>query len=56
MDVVFLRPKPDALIYFTDSSGNILSGPLTTGKVVLRSPKNNTLTVTVESTGQILVQ
>lgn len=63
MDVTFLRPNPDASIYFTDISGvfvgkSPLISPFTgyfTGKVVLLSPKGKTLYVTIESTGQVLV-
>jgi len=56
MNVTFLRPNPDATIIFTDSSGNTLAGPSSTGKVVLTSPKGNTSTITIESTGQVNVQ
>ncbi len=56
MHVTFLRPNPDAIIYFTDVSGNILSGPSNTGKVTLISPKGNTINVIIEKTGQVLVQ
>lgn len=56
MDVTFLRPNPDAVIYFTNNGGNNVTGPTLTGKVVLTSPKNKTLTVTIESTGQVLTQ
>ena len=65
MDVTFLRPNPDAKIFFTDSNTpsnfmgkSPLISPFTgylTGKVVLRSPKGKTLYVTIESTGQVLV-
>ena len=56
MNVTFLRPNPDAGIYFTDNGGQIKVGPSLTGKVVLSSPSGKTLTVTIESTGQVLVQ
>lgn len=56
MHITFLRPNPDATIYFTDVSGNILSGPANTGKVVLTSLKGNTINVIIEKTGQVLVQ
>ena len=55
MDVVFLRPNPDANINFTNNGGSIVVGPSLTGKIVLISAKGNTLTITVESTGQVLV-
>ena len=56
MNITFLRPNPDATIIFTDSGGTTLSGPSTTGKVTLTSPKGNTSTITIESTGQINIQ
>ena len=56
MDVTFLRPNPDARIYFTNGGGQIVVGPSLTGKVVLTSKKGNTVTVTIESTGQVSVQ
>lgn len=56
MDVTFLRPNPDASIYFSNSTGQIKVGPSLTGKIILSSQSGKTLTVTVESTGQVLVQ
>src|SRR3989344_223528 len=56
MDITFLRPNPDACIYFTNNGGQIKVGPSLTGKVVLTSPKGKTLTVRIESMGQVLVQ
>ena len=56
MDVTFLRPNPDARIYFSNSSGVILAGPSLTGKIILTSPKGKSLTITVESTGQVSVE
>ncbi len=56
LDITFLRPNTDANIYFTDINGTILSGPVSTGKVRLISPKGKTLTVEVQSTGQISIQ
>jgi hypothetical protein len=55
MDVTFLRPVPDATIIFTDSSLNTIESAIT-GKVVLKSPKNKTVNVTIQSTGQVSVQ
>ncbi|MSU45168.1 MAG: type II secretion system protein [Candidatus Zambryskibacteria bacterium] len=56
LHITFLRPNPDATIIFANSS-NVTQGisPLT-GKVRLTSGKGVTLTVTVESTGQVSVQ
>lgn len=55
MDITFLRPNTDARINFTNNGGGIVVGPSNTGKVVLVSRKGSTLTITVESTGQVLV-
>lgn len=55
IDVTFLRPNPDAVINFINGSGSIVLGPSLTGKIILTSPKGRTLTLTVESTGQVLV-
>lgn len=53
MHITFLRPNPDARIYFTGT--NPMVGPSLTGKVILTSPRGRTLTVTIESTGQVFV-
>ena len=55
LQVTYLRPNPDGRISFTDSAGNSVGSSLT-GKIILRSPKGKTGTVTIESTGQISVQ
>ncbi len=52
--VLFLRPNPDARIYFTDSVGGLLSA--TTGKIQLVSKKGTNKYVIIENTGQIVVQ
>ena len=55
MTVTYTRPNPDASINFLNNGGQIkASSP--TGKVTLTSPKLKTLTVTIESTGQVSVQ
>ncbi len=56
VDITFLRPDTDAIIYFSDISGSIILGPHTSGRVILISPKGKYSAITVESTGQILVQ
>jgi prepilin-type N-terminal cleavage/methylation domain-containing protein len=56
ISVTFLRPNPDARIRFTNSSGVVVAGPSLTGKVNVRSPGGDTVTLTIESTGQVLVQ
>jgi len=55
MQISFLRPNPDATILFV-TSGGVVVEPALTGKVILRSPKGTTATVTIGSTGQISVQ
>ena len=56
MSINFLRPNPDARIYFINSAGTVTSGPLAYGRIQLRSSKGNFTYVTIESTGQIIVQ
>ncbi len=55
MQIVFLRPNPDATINFVTSGGAIIGSPAT-GKVVLISPKGKTSTITILSTSQISIQ
>jgi type II secretory pathway pseudopilin PulG len=55
INVTFLRPNPDANIIFTNNGGINVGGQSLTGKVVLMSAKGKTLTITIESTGQVLV-
>lgn len=55
MHITFLRPNPDARVNFTDNSGNV-TGPYSLGKVVLSSPRGKSASVSVDNTGQILVQ
>ena len=56
MHVTFLRPNPDAVIYFANSSGTVTFSNQLTGKVRLISRAGKTLDITVENTGQILAQ
>lgn len=56
MSINFLRPNPDARIYFVNSSGVVVSGPISYGRVQLRSPKGTFSYVIIESTGQVVVQ
>ncbi len=56
MSINFLRPNPDGRIYFLNSSGSIVSGPISYGRVQLRSPKGTFSYVIIESTGQVVVQ
>lgn len=56
LNITFIRPNPDARVYFTDNSAAVVAGPSSRGKVTLSSPKGKTINVTVESTGQVLVQ
>ncbi len=55
MYIGFLRPDPDSIIYFVDSSNNYIVTK-NTGKIILRSPKSKTVTITVEKTGQVNFQ
>ncbi|TSC70378.1 MAG: Uncharacterized protein CEO12_402 [Parcubacteria group bacterium Gr01-1014_46] len=55
-NVFFLRPNPDAKIYFVDSSFVNILGPVTQAKVQLTSPNGKVMYVIVESTGQISIQ
>ena len=55
LDVTYLRPNPDANINFISSGGGLVGSSLT-GKVILVSPKGKTLTVIIESTGQVSIQ
>lgn len=56
LHITFLRPNPDADINFVSSGGGAVGGSQQTGKIILTSPKGKTLTIDVESTGQISVQ
>src|SRR5690348_13988547 len=44
LDITFIRPNPDARVYFTDSSSNITSGPSSRARIVLTSPQGATQT------------
>ncbi len=56
LSISFLRPIPDANIYITYPDGSPFLGPLLSARIELKSPKNKLVYVTVESTGQVLVQ
>jgi len=51
LDVLFLRPNPDALVY-TDPSVSAISS----SRVVVGSPDGNTRTVRIWPTGQIAIE
>lgn len=58
--ITFLRPSPNAIIYFTNSSGGYagITPPTpgyTVGNIVLISPKNKTITLTIQSTGEVSI-
>lgn len=55
LNVTFLRPNPDARIYFANNGGSIMASS-NTGKVVLISKKGITSGVTIENTGQVYAQ
>lgn len=56
LNVTFKRPNPDTVIYLFNIDGGVYSGPITTGKVELVSPKGRVVSITTENTGQITVQ
>ena len=56
LNITFLRPVPDAVIYLINNSdGSTYSSSVNTGKIELTSSKGKVLKVTIESTGQVLV-
>lgn len=56
VSVLFLRPNPDALIYFADSSLDNISGPVSSARIQLTSPRGKVMYVNIESTGQVTIQ
>lgn len=56
LNITFLRPSPDARVYFMNSDGSPFSGPVVQGRIELTSQKGRVLRVSVESTGQITVE
>ncbi|OHA92878.1 MAG: hypothetical protein A3H52_01020 [Candidatus Zambryskibacteria bacterium RIFCSPLOWO2_02_FULL_39_26] len=53
LTVIFKRPNPNATLRLYASG--IVTNP-STGKIVLTSPQGTTVAVTIQSTGQVLVQ
>ncbi len=53
MNITFLRPSPDATIRLSNS-GAFYADP-STGQITLTSPQGAELTITIERTGQVLV-
>jgi len=53
LDIVFLRPDPDAIINATRSNG--APGVYQRARIILRSPQRDERSVLVEATGQISV-
>ncbi len=56
MAINFLRPNPDARIYFINSSGFVDSGPLSYGRIQVTSPLGRHLNVVIENTGHVFIQ
>lgn len=58
MDVLFLRPDPDAAIRFVNSDGTLYGagGVFQTGQITLSSPRGKIIHVIIQNTGQISVQ
>ncbi|KND52140.1 MAG: putative Type IV pilus pilin [Parcubacteria bacterium C7867-003] len=55
MNIVFIRPNPDAIIYFASGLNNF--GPVvSSARIQLTSPKGNVKYVKIESTGQVSIQ
>ena len=55
MNIVFIRPNPDAIIYFASGLNNF--GPaVTSARIQLTSPKGKIKYVSIESTGQVSIQ
>lgn len=55
MDIIFRRPSPNALIYFINAAGHVAVGPSSRARVILVSSKGTRKTITIESTGHVLV-
>lgn len=57
MDIIFVRPSPEAQIVFFDMNGQQYSPANIKGaKIILKSPRGSTRSVVVYGTGQISVQ
>lgn len=56
INITFLRPSPDARIYYTNSSGANISGPVNSARIQLTSQNNKIVYVSIEVTGQITIQ
>ncbi len=54
LDILFLRPSTDALVYFSNNTTTV--GPVDWGKVTLSSPKGQNQKVAVNLTGQVVIQ
>lgn len=55
MNIVFIRPNPDAIIYFASGLNNFGS-PVSSARIELTSPKGKVKYVKIESTGQVSIQ
>jgi prepilin-type N-terminal cleavage/methylation domain-containing protein len=55
MNIVFIRPSPDAIIYFASGLNNF-GPPVTSARIQLTSPKGRIKYVNIESTGQVSIQ
>lgn len=56
INIVFVRPNPDALIYFANGSLTNIAGPVNSARIQLTSPKGRIKYVNIESTGQVSIQ
>jgi len=58
MDIIFVRPNPDAQIRFLISGGSFYQsgGTFQTGQIILTSAGGKTMKLTIQNTGQISLQ
>ncbi len=56
LNIVFLRPDPELTLRFVNNGGGTICASETTAKIVLRSPKNKTVNIVLDKSGQISIQ
>ncbi len=57
LDIAFLRPDPNAIITYANTSGTVITFPNHRGaKIQLRSPRGRTMDIFIYTTGQISVR
>jgi type II secretory pathway pseudopilin PulG len=55
LNASFIRPNPDAIIRFVNSGGVLWGGLYQAGGIVLTSPLGDTITISIENTGQVSI-